>query len=85
MQAHTRQFDEHFVFEKVRDQMGIPRDYVFGDVEVSKVRAGGGSVGESKALPPKVLEMLRNRWEVSVKAKIGFESYKEMRSAVQSL
>merc|ERR1719361_526166 len=71
MESHQRQFDEHFVFEHVRKDMGIPDDYVFGTVSVSKVRAGGGSTGEGKKLPPKVVEMLQNRWNMSVHSKTG--------------
>uniref|UniRef100_A0A7S4RHN4 Sulfotransferase domain-containing protein n=1 Tax=Alexandrium monilatum TaxID=311494 RepID=A0A7S4RHN4_9DINO len=85
MQAHSRQFDEHFVFEKVRDQMGIPKDYAFGDVSVSKVRAGGGTVGEKQQLPAEVLEMMSTRWEQSVYAKTGLRSYADLRAAVSQL
>jgi len=86
MAEHTRQFDEHVLFEKIRDQMGVPKDYVFGDVEVSKVRAGGGTTGEGKkGLPPHVLEMLKNRWKISVEDKCGLKSYEELRKAVNEL
>jgi len=85
MSARSTQFDEHVVFSKIRDKMGIPKDYVFGDVEVSKVRAGGGTVGEAKALPEKVTGMLRHRWKVSVEAKTGLKSYEEMRLAIADL
>eukprot|EP00928_Gymnodinium_smaydae_P009805 TRINITY_DN13677_c0_g1_i1.p1 TRINITY_DN13677_c0_g1~~TRINITY_DN13677_c0_g1_i1.p1 ORF type:complete len:325 (-),score=60.20 TRINITY_DN13677_c0_g1_i1:195-1169(-) len=86
MESKSKQFDDHWLFGKVRDQMHIPSDYVFGDVAVSKVRAGGGTVGEgTKGLPPAVLKMLRDRWEISVKAKIGFASYADLRKAVSEL
>jgi len=85
MQTHQRQFDEHFVFEKVRDQMGIPADYVFGDVSVSKVRTGGGTAGEKKHLPERVSEMLSRRWEESVFSKTGLRSYADLRTAVAHL
>lgn len=82
MAARQNQFDEHVVFGKVRKQMGIPDDYVFGDVSVSKVRTGGGTTGEGKGLPEKVSQMLDKRWATSVEAKIGFKSYTDMRSAI---
>lgn len=86
MAENTKQFDEHFVFGKIRDSMMIPADYVFGDVTVSKVRAGGGSVGEGqKGLPPSVREMLASRWEKSVLPRTGFKSYAEMRAAIGKL
>merc|ERR1712032_1389832 len=86
MQAHSTKFDEHIVFGKVREQMGIPKDYVFGDVEVSKVRVGGGKIGEGKTgLPDEVVKMLRNRWELTVKSKTGFDSYAAMREAISKL
>jgi hypothetical protein len=82
MEAHSQKFDDNFVFSKVRDQMGVPKEYVFGEVPVSKVRAGGGTVGEGKMIPEAVLEKLTNRWEISVQKKLGFESYADMRAAV---
>eukprot|EP00929_Paragymnodinium_shiwhaense_P027349 TRINITY_DN16066_c0_g3_i1.p1 TRINITY_DN16066_c0_g3~~TRINITY_DN16066_c0_g3_i1.p1 ORF type:complete len:359 (-),score=57.66 TRINITY_DN16066_c0_g3_i1:26-997(-) len=84
MESRSTQFDEHYVFGKIRDKMGIPKDYVFGEVAVSKVRAGGGTTGEGSKLPPKVAEMLRKRWEISVEAKTGLKTYAEMREAVRS-
>lgn len=85
MESRQSQFDEHIVFGKVRDQMGIPKDYVFGDVSVSKVRSGGGAVGEGKGIPPRVLEMLRQRWKTGIEDKIGFKSYDALRKAVAEL
>jgi len=85
MEARQQQFDEHLVFAKVRDQMQIPKDYVFGDVSVSKVRTGGGTTGEGKGIPSHILEMLRNRWKISVEDKIGFKSYADLRKAVVEL
>jgi len=85
MQERSSQFDEHVVFSKVRDSMGIPKDYVFGDVEVSKVRKSGGTTGEGKKLSPAISQMLGKRWENTVKAKIGFEDYAALRAAVSGL
>jgi len=85
MESRQSQFDEHVVFAKVRDQMQIPKDYVFGDVSVSKVRSGGGTIGEGKGIPPKILEMLRHRWKISIEDKIGFKSYADMRKAIAEL
>lgn len=85
MAERSKQFDEHVVFEKIRSKMGIPPDYVFGDVEVSKVRAGGGTPNAGKELPAEVVEMLRNRWELSVEAKSGLKTYADMRRAVNAV
>eukprot|EP00930_Biecheleria_cincta_P054998 TRINITY_DN41371_c0_g1_i1.p1 TRINITY_DN41371_c0_g1~~TRINITY_DN41371_c0_g1_i1.p1 ORF type:complete len:336 (+),score=53.78 TRINITY_DN41371_c0_g1_i1:52-1008(+) len=85
MEARSAQFDEHWVFRHVREQMGFPKDYVFGDVAVSKVRAGGGSVGQGKSLPPEVVKMLENRWELTVASKTGLKCYADMRKAVGQL
>jgi hypothetical protein len=82
MEARQKQFDEHLVFEKVREQMGIPREYVFGDVSVSKVRTGGGTSGEGKAIPESVTKMLADRWIHSIETKTGLKSYEEMRAVV---
>merc|ERR1712194_355951 len=84
MNKCSKQFDEHWVFEKLRKSMLIPDDYVFGDVPVSKVRAGGGSVGEgAKALPPAVFEMLKKRWDMSVFPRTGCADYAAMREAIR--
>uniref|UniRef100_A0A7S4VRT1 Sulfotransferase domain-containing protein n=1 Tax=Alexandrium monilatum TaxID=311494 RepID=A0A7S4VRT1_9DINO len=85
MQARSGQFDEHVIFEKVRDQMEIPKDYKFGDAPVSKVRAGGGTIGEKEKLSAKVREMMRNQWENVVYAKTGLRSYADMQAAVSQL
>mmetsp|Transcript_113931 Transcript_113931/g.368128 ORF Transcript_113931/g.368128 Transcript_113931/m.368128 type:complete len:330 (+) Transcript_113931:157-1146(+) len=85
MESRQRQFDEHLVFEKVRGQMGIPEDYVFGKVSVSKVRSGGGTTGEGKTLPPRVSEMLAHRWTLSVEPQTGLKSYDDMRKALGDL
>eukprot|EP00927_Polykrikos_kofoidii_P073452 TRINITY_DN69490_c0_g1_i1.p1 TRINITY_DN69490_c0_g1~~TRINITY_DN69490_c0_g1_i1.p1 ORF type:complete len:328 (-),score=51.98 TRINITY_DN69490_c0_g1_i1:44-1027(-) len=83
MQARSSQFDEHVVFGKLRDQMCIPKDYVFGTVNVSKVRKGGGVVGEGKsAITEHVRQMLHQRWKITIEEKIGFASYADMRRAV---
>ena len=53
---------------------------------ISKVRAGGGTSGEGKkGIPPHILQMLQNRWKVSIEDKVGFKSYDEMRKAVAEL
>jgi len=85
MEARSGQFDEHWVFEKVRNQMGIPKDYVFGDIDVSKVRAGGGNVGEGKALPANVASMLEQRWQGTMVTKTGLKSYDDLRKAAAEL
>jgi hypothetical protein len=82
MSARQNQFDEHVVFGKVREQMGIPSDYVFGDVSVSKVRAGGGTSGEGKVIPDSVTKMLNDRWKLTMETKTGLASYDDLRAAV---
>eukprot|EP00746_Dinoflagellata_sp_MGD_P114128 gnl/MRDRNA2_/MRDRNA2_50715_c0_seq1.p1 gnl/MRDRNA2_/MRDRNA2_50715_c0~~gnl/MRDRNA2_/MRDRNA2_50715_c0_seq1.p1 ORF type:complete len:345 (-),score=70.09 gnl/MRDRNA2_/MRDRNA2_50715_c0_seq1:29-988(-) len=85
MGERSGQFDDHWMFDKIRDRMGFPKDYVFGEHSRSKVRVGGGKVGDSKNLPDEVKEMLRKRWENTVQAKIGFKDYDEMRQAIAKL
>jgi len=85
MEERSHQFDDHFVFSKVRDQMMIPADYVFGDVSVSKVRAGGGTAGQGKALPQDVAAMLEDRWAQSVATPTGLQSYSDLRRAIAEL
>ena len=81
MQERSSQFDEHVVFQKVRDNMSIPKDDKFGDVEVSQVRKSGGTTGEGNKLAPHIATTLEKRWENTVESKIGSKSYNELRQA----
>lgn len=86
MEARSHQFDEHFVFGKVRDQMGFPAEYKFGDVEVSKVRKGGGTTGEGKAhLPDEMVTLLSTRWDSCLNARQGLQTYQDLRDAVSEM
>jgi len=70
MADNQGKFDAHIEFERTRKGMGIPEDYVWGSIEVSKVRKGGGTTGEGKGIPPHILEMLRKRWKMIWKHKL---------------
>jgi len=85
MATYQRQFDEHMTFDKMRDRMGMPKDYVFGDVDCSKVRSGGGVSGEGKKIPAVVLEMLEDRWKAVMEQRYGFQSYDDLRKAISEL
>ena len=80
---NKRHFDDHFVFSKVRDAMGIPKDVTF---TMGKVRKGGGkSGGGRKAIPPYVQRRLNERWAEVVEAATGFATYDELREDTEAL
>ena len=82
MSARQSQFDDHFVFDNVKEQMGFAPDVRCG---ASKVRKGGGKVGGRSEIPPRVRQMLRDRWRTTVEAKTGLKSYDALREAVREL
>ena len=53
--------------------------------DASKVRKGGGKVGGRSEIPPRVRQMLRDRWRTTVEAKTGLKSYDALREAVREL
>ena len=46
MREHKTKFDDHFVRNKVKNQMGIPDDAP--EFLVGKVREAGGKIGDGK-------------------------------------
>ncbi|KAH8061664.1 sulfotransferase [Aureococcus anophagefferens] len=77
MSADGSKYDDHFVFGKLRAQMGFPDDAVH---MATKVRSG--QVGGSKALPPKVARMLEDRWRGTMQRRTGLGTYAELRASV---
>ena len=77
MSADGAKYDDHFVFGKLRAQMGFPADAVH---MATKVRSG--QVGGSKALPPKVARMLEDRWRGTMQRRTGLGTYAELRASV---
>jgi len=73
MSARAHQFDDGFVFEHVKAQIGLPPDAV---QKATKVRKG--AVGSRADLPPAVLDMLHTRWRNTVTAALGVESYEDL-------
>lgn len=85
MREHAAHFDEHFTFAKRRDDMGVPKDFVFGaGGVVGKVREGGGNVGGRDALPAHILHRLDERWAQTLAAETGHATYEELRAAVRA-
>ncbi|KAJ8599579.1 hypothetical protein CTAYLR_004680 [Chrysophaeum taylorii] len=70
MSQHQRQFDDGFVFRRLKKQIGLPED---AEHKASKVRKG--AVGGRKDLPPAVLEMLDTRWRNTVLPALGTPTY----------
>lgn len=82
MSAANSKFDDHFVWSKRRDQTLFPKEYVFGDLEVSKVRKGGGTTGASNVMSERALQRFAEEWSRVVEPKTGFRNYEEMRAAM---
>jgi aryl sulfotransferase len=82
MSAANSKFDDHFVFSMTRDRCLFPKEYVFGDLEVSKVRAAGGTTGGGKVLSEAATQRLAEEWRRVVEPQTGFRNYEEMRAAM---
>jgi len=68
-------FDDHFVFDHVKEKMGL-KDRSVG---VSKVRMGGGKVGGGKEIPDHIKECLNGRWTSILATPTGCANYNELR------
>eukprot|EP00039_Didymoeca_costata_P023604 m.7661 g.7661 ORF g.7661 m.7661 type:complete len:296 (-) comp3751_c0_seq1:2005-2892(-) len=78
MSQHASKFDDHFVFEAVREQMGLPSDAQF---TVGKVRKGGGKVGYT--LTEHLRKRLQERWTQVITAEFpALKTYEDMRAAL---
>ena len=83
MREHKTKFDDHFVRNKVKKQMGIPDDAP--EFLVGKVREAGGKIGDGKKkLPTSVQKRLEERWN-DVFGKEGFESYESFRKCINEI
>lgn len=71
-------YDDHFVFDKLKAQMGFPPDATH---RATKVKTG--RVGSSKSLPRAVVAMLDRRWRDTVHAATGLASYADLRAALR--
>ena len=73
MRAAGPKYDDHFVFHRLKGQIGIA-----GEHRASKVRQG--VVGRGSALPASVRRMLEARWRDTVFRRTGLASYGELRA-----
>ena len=73
MRAAGPKYDDHFVFHRLKGQIGIA-----GEHQASKVRQG--IVGRGAALPASVRRMLEARWRDTVFRRTGLASYGELRA-----
>ncbi len=73
MRAAGPKYDDHFVFHRLKGQIGIA-----GEHRASKVRQG--TVGRGAALPASVRRMLEARWRDTVFRRTGLASYGELRA-----
>ena len=73
MRAAGPKYDDHFVFHRLKGQIGIA-----GEHQASKVRTG--AVGRGAALPASVRRMLEARWRDTVFRRTGLASYGELRA-----
>merc|ERR1711903_428263 len=73
MRAAGPKYDDHFVFHRLKGQIGIA-----GEHQASKVRQG--VVGRGAALPASVRRMLEARWRDTVFRRTGLASYGVLRA-----
>jgi len=81
MQQRSTQFDDHFVFDATKTQMGRAAE---DKVTVGKVRKGGGKVGSRKTIPPSISTSLDEKWKDILAAPTGCADYAQLRAAVVS-
>jgi len=70
------------VWPKRCDQTLFPKEFVFGDLEVSKVRKGGGITGASNVMSERALQRFAEEWSKVVEPKTGFRNYEKMRATI---
>jgi hypothetical protein len=76
MRAAGPKYDDHFVFHRLKGQIGIA-----GEHQASKVRTG--AVGRGAALPASVRRMLEARWHDTVFRRTGLASYGDLRAVAE--
>eukprot|EP00510_Aplanochytrium_minuta_P000242 CAMPEP_0184020188 /NCGR_PEP_ID=MMETSP0954-20121128/9203_1 /TAXON_ID=627963 /ORGANISM="Aplanochytrium sp, Strain PBS07" /LENGTH=151 /DNA_ID=CAMNT_0026302007 /DNA_START=415 /DNA_END=867 /DNA_ORIENTATION=- len=59
MKEHKEKFDEHFIFGKRKEAMGLEH---IEKPSVAKVRANGGVTGGGKKIPAEIAKRLTLRW-----------------------
>jgi hypothetical protein len=78
MAAHSSQFDDHFVFNKVKAKLGLK----YYEHRATKVRKTGGQVGQAKKqLPAHIHEILADKWEQCFAKQTGVKTYAAVRTA----
>lgn len=73
MSAHEQQFNDNFVFERLKAQIGLPADAAQRATKVHR-----GSVGSRTDLPRTVSDMLETRWRNTVLPRLGVGSYESL-------
>jgi len=80
MKSNQGQFDGHFVFHRVKKQMGM-QGFPYKATKVNKAR----KIGESKVvIPTKILATLEAKWATILRPATGCTSYKELMNAVKA-
>lgn len=74
MQEHKEQFEDHLIRKARSEAMRLPLDG-----QLNKVR--NGQVGESKRhLPDELIQELAGVWQTEITARIGLNSYEDLRN-----
>jgi len=84
MSSRPTQFDDHFQFDKLKLQMGLPAD---ARQRATKVQRNGGSPGKGKQLlPASVRKILDDNWAASdLTRKLNCPTYDDLLHLVASL
>jgi len=80
MSARSTQFDDHFVFDCLKAQIGID-----DGIKHQATKVHRGSVGARAQLPATVLSMLHSRWTNTVQPALGCSDYSELLNLVHKL
>eukprot|EP00940_MAST-03C_sp_MAST-3C-sp2_P002367 g2367.t1 len=82
MREHANQFDDHFVFDRIKCRMGLHPNSAF---KVGKVRKGGGKVGSRKEIPKPVEKLLLDMWKQTLERTTGCADYESFRASLSRM
>ena len=77
-QEQKHHFDDHFIFDNTKGDMGLPDE---AKIRVSKVRQG--RMGQRLLIPTDIRERLEEQWKERIAAKINCENYDSFRCSFQ--
>ena len=80
MAANKKQFDDHFVFDRLRHQIGIPENQAHRATKVHK-----GTIGSRSAIPDSVNDLLEAQWNNIIGPSLNCKTYDDLLHIVHIL